>query len=124
MESLRSPFLLLNAKQGIKPRSCISVTDARSLIGAIFFFFIQQNLCYLITPTTLLIWPYVMFFVRNVEKNSHLNDQKDNTTSRDAQSDPNVTETTKNCNKSVISVIQFSTILWPPTDYAVKRLRS
>ena len=62
-----------------------------------------------------------MFFVRKVEKNSRLNYQKDNTTSRD---DPNLTETTKNCNKSVISVIQFSTILWPPTEYALKPLRS
>ena len=48
-----------------------------------------------------------MFFCEEGLKNSRLNYQKDNTTSRDAQSDPNLTETTKNCNKSVISVIQF-----------------
>ena len=85
MESSRCPFLLLNAKQGIEPRSSIAVTDIRSLTG--------RALC---------------FFVRKVEKNSRLNDQKDDTTSRDAQSDPNLTETTKNCSKSVFSVIQFS----------------
>ena len=31
-------------------------------------------------------------------------------------------DTTKNCDKSVITVIQFNTILWPPTEYAVKPL--
>ena len=56
--------------------------------------------------------------MRKVEKNSRLNYQKDNTTSRD-ESDPNLTATTKNCSKSVISVIQFSIMLWPPTEYAV-----
>ena len=61
VESSRCPFLLLNAKQGIEPRSSISVTDTRSLIG--------RTLC---------------FFVRKVEKNSRLNYQKDNTTSRNA----------------------------------------
>ena len=61
MESSRCPFLLLNAKQGIEPRSSFLVTDARSLIGG--------TLC---------------FFVRKVEENSRLNYQKDNTTSRDA----------------------------------------
>ena len=101
MESSWCPFLLVNAKQGIEPRSSFLVTDTRSLIG--------RTLC---------------FFVRKVGKNSHSNYQKDNTFSRDAQSDPNLTETTKNNNKSVISVIQFSIILWPPTEYAVKLLRS
>ena len=99
-------FLLLNAKQGIEPISSISVTDARSLIGANFFFIIQQNLRYLIATTTVLIGHTLCFFVRKVEKNSRLNYQKGNNTSRDLTQ--NLTETTKNCNKSVISVIQFS----------------
>ena len=84
VESSRCPFLLLNAKQGIEPRSSISVTDAQSLIGANFFFFIQQNLHYLTDTTTLLIGHTLCFFVRKVEKNSRLYYQKDNTTSRDA----------------------------------------
>ena len=84
MESSRCPFLLLNTKQGIEPSASISVTDAQSLIGAIFFFFILQNLPYLIDTTTLLIGHTLCFFVRKVEKNSRLNYQKDNTTSRDA----------------------------------------
>ena len=61
VESSRCPFLLLNAKQGIEPRSSLLVTDTRSLIG--------RTLC---------------FFVRKVEKNSLLNYQEDNTFSRDA----------------------------------------
>ena len=52
---------MLNAKQGIEPRSSFSVTDTRSLIGRT-----------------------LRFFVRKVEKKSRLNYQKDNTTSRDA----------------------------------------
>ena len=43
MESSYCPFLLLNAKLEIEPKSSVSVTDARSLIGAIFFFFIQRK---------------------------------------------------------------------------------
>ena len=81
MESSRCPFLLLNAKQEIEPRSSVSVTDARLLIGEIFFFFIQQKLRYLITTTTLLVGHTLCFFVRKVEKkNSHLNYQKNKTT--------------------------------------------
>ena len=84
MESSRCPLLLLNTKQEIEPRSSISVTDARSLIGANIFFFIQQNLRYLIATTTLLIGHALRFFVRKAEKNSRLNYRKDNTTSRNA----------------------------------------
>ena len=46
-----------------------------------------------------------MFFCDEIEKNSRLNYQKDNTTSRATYPDPNLTDTRKNCNKSVISVI-------------------
>ena len=46
VESSCCPFLLLNAKQGIEPRSSISVRDARPLIGANIFF-LQQKLRYL-----------------------------------------------------------------------------
>ena len=54
VESSHCPFLLLNSRQGIEPRSSVSVSDARPLIGAnIFFFFIQQKLRYLIATTTL-----------------------------------------------------------------------
>ena len=65
-----------------------------------------------------------MLFCEEGKKKSRLNYQKDSITSRDAFSDPNLTETTTNCNKSVISIIQFTTILWPPTEYAVKPLLS
>ena len=84
VESSRCPFLLLNAKQEIESRFNISGTDARSLIGANIFFFIQQNLRYLIGTTTLLIGHTLCFFVRKVKKNSRFIDQKDNTTYRDA----------------------------------------
>ena len=75
--------------------------------------------------TTLLIGHLLCFFFREGRKKIRVYIyQNINTTSRDAYSDPNLTEATKNCNTSVISVIQFGTVLWPPTEYAVKRLRS
>ena len=80
MESSRCPFLWLNAKQGIEPRSNVLVKDARSLIAANIFFFIQQNLRYLIATTTPLIGHKLCFFVTKAEKNSRLNYQNDNTT--------------------------------------------
>ena len=98
MESSRCSFLLLNAKQGIEPRSSISITDARSLIGANIFFLYPTKPLLPNSHHNTLYWPYVMFFCEEDRKNSRLNYQKDNTTSRDAQSDPNLTETTKNCN--------------------------
>ena len=36
------PFLLLNAKQGIEPRSSFLVTDTRSLIGRTLCFFVRK----------------------------------------------------------------------------------
>ena len=87
LEFSRSPFLLLNAMQRIESRSSISVRDARSLIGAIFFLHpTKPSLPNANRHHNTLDWPYVMFFVKKVEKNSRLNYQKDNrpTASRDA----------------------------------------
>ena len=111
VESYHCPFLLLNVKQGIEPRSSVSVTDARPLIGANIFFLHPTKTSLPNSDYITLDWPYVTFFVRKIEKNSRLNYQEDKTTSRDASPDPNLTDTTKNCNKSVISVIQFNTML-------------
>ena len=95
---------MLNTKQEIEPRSSVSVTDTGPVIGAnVCFFFIQQKLRYLIANPRLFIG-HTLFFCEEGRKNSRLNNQKDNTTSRDTQSDPNLTDTTKNCNKSVISI--------------------
>ena len=60
-----------------------------------------------------------MFLCEEGRKKFTFKLSKDNTISRDALSDLNLTETTKNHNKSVISVIQFNTKLWSPTEYAV-----
>ena len=84
MEYSHCPFLLLNTKQEIEPRSSISVTDARSLIGANFFFLHPTKPLLPNSHHSTLDWPYVMFFVRKVEKKHVLNYEKENTSPRDA----------------------------------------
>ena len=74
VESSHCPFLLLNAKQGIEPRSSILVIDARPLIGANFFFLHPTKISLPNRHHNTLDSPYVMFFfVRKVKKNSRLN---------------------------------------------------
>ena len=82
MQSLHCPFLLLNAKQGIEPRFSVSVTDVRPLIGANIFSLHPTKTSLPIRRLNTLDWSHVMLFCEEGEKNSRLNYQKDNTTSR------------------------------------------
>ena len=78
------PLRISGYAPGIERRSSVSVTDARPLIGPIFFFLHPTKTSLPNSHHNTLDWPYVMLFVKKVEKNSRLNYLKDNTTSRDS----------------------------------------
>ena len=122
MKSSLCPFLLLNTKQRIELQ-IYRFNNRRSTTDRCKYLFCSSSKKKTLLPNchhNTFDCPYVMFFVRKVEKNVRLSYQKNNILFRDAFN-PNLTDTTKNCRKCAISVVQSTQYYGNPQNTQLSR---